>query len=549
MYPDLTATLYYDEPGARPTARYVRWLAFYLAVVILLWLVGLEGIYGHPTPFYALPQPAFQSILVPGTLLAAGALLYLITTQAIGHYTRRRLFTGAMLFLALVLVLAAQFYQELRLQNQSPAALISHYWGVLRWHLLALVVFYTALMAGLYVLNRIRWVDSEPDRRTVGWYLVGLVAFCFAFACAVAMIRGGVAGIAQAYARETYEYVGDIGKTRTIRDLFGRYLAVRPYLSMHAKVHPPGPIAVLWLLSFVAGREALALSLATISVGVLAIFPLYGWVAELTDRRTALVACTVYSVVPSIVLFTATSADILFMPFTLTTLFLFTRALRRGAILPAAAAGLGYALMSLLSFSLIAVGAYFGFMALRELLRARAGAFPVAQAFRRVLVTACVMGFAFLAAHAAVWYWFGFDMVACFQACKAQFDLDQHHLDLMTPRWPGWIWRFVNPACWLFFAGIPVSFLFIRRLRHPDPATRSLFLVFLLTLLVLNLLYLARGEGERSAMYVFPFLIVPAAHWLAAAAVHTRRLGPLAATLSFLAFQCWMIESYLFTYW
>ena len=55
------------------------------------------------------------------------------------------------------------------------------------------------------------------------------------------------------------------------------------------------------------------------------------------------------------------------------------------------------------------------------------------------------------------------------------------------------MWTFLNPACWFFFAGIPVSLLFLHRLRYPEPDTRALFLIFAMTLVMLNLLYLARG--------------------------------------------------------
>ncbi|HNT88904.1 MAG TPA: glycosyltransferase family 39 protein, partial [Candidatus Hydrogenedentes bacterium] len=413
------------------------------------------------------------------------------------------------------------------------------YARLMRWHLLAFLVFCGGLAVCLRVLAWIRWFDQDPSPRSVAWFLAGLIAFAALFACAVAMIRGGPAGIAQAYARHTYEYVGDIGAGGSIQELFGRYLRLRPHLSMHARVHPPGPIALLWIFSYVVGREPMALSLATVAFGALAIAPLYWWTRELTDKRTALTCCLLYSVIPAIVLFTATSADILFAPFTLLTLFLFTRAIQRGAVAYALAAGLGYGVMSLLSFSLVGIGAYFALVGLWKLRRA-----PTA-----VVTTAAATLLAFIAIHAAVRLWSGFDMIACFQACKAQFDADQRHLDLMTPRWPAWTWRIVNPLSWLFFAGIPVSVLFVKRLLRPDPARKGLFLVCLLTLAALNLLYLARGEGERSALYVFPFLALPAAHLIEAWGRNAKSVTPLVATLAFLAFQCWLIESYFYTYW
>ncbi|MBP8130950.1 MAG: glycosyltransferase family 39 protein [Candidatus Hydrogenedentes bacterium] len=525
--------------GARLTGLYARTLVWYLIGVLVLWLAGLEGIYGHPTPFYALPIPAFRTGVVPFGMGALIAFACLLPGWPSAQRTTRRVMAGSFAGLLFAALAVAALYQEARTQNQSLQALAREYGLLFRWHLAVLLVFVAGLAVCLRVLRLLDWLKQPPERRATAWFLAGLVGFAILFACTVAMIRGGPAGIAQAYERQAYEYIGDIGAARTVHDLFARYVRLREYLSMHARVHPPGPIALLWLLSYLVGREPMALSLATIAVGASAIVPLYFWARELTDKRTALTACLLFSVVPSIVLFTATSADMLFAPFTLTTLFLFTRAIQRGDARYAVLAGLGFGVMSVLSFSLLGIGAYFALAGL-WLLRSRPGT---------VVTTAAVMAAAFLAFHAAVWLWSGFDMVACFQACKAQFDLDQRHLDLVTPRWPAWSWRILNPLCWFFFAGIPVSVLFIKRLRRPDPACRGPFLVFLITLVALDVLYLARGEGERSALYVFPFLVIPAAHLLEEWGRKAASLAPLAATLAFLGFQCWLVESYLYTYW
>jgi hypothetical protein len=333
----------------------------------------------------------------------------------------------------------------------------------------------------------------------------------------------------------------DIGVTGSIYNLFHDYPKYRPYLSMHAKVHPPGPVALLWLISYGVGQDPLPLSLATMLIGVLALIPLFLWVREMTGERVAIIACMLYSLMPSTVLFTATSADILFMPIILLTLFFFWRALHRRSFLYAAAAGIAYAAASLMSFNLLAIGAFF----------ALAGLWRFAQKEHRLAVaqTAIVMCAAFVAFHAAIRWWSGFDMIACFHACKEQLYLDQANLDLLQPRFPGWLWRILNPVCWFYFAGIPVSLLFIWRLLKPDQESRALFLVMAGSAIVMTLLYLARGEGERSAMYILPFIVVPAAHMLDSKTTAARCIAPMAATLIFLAFQCWFTESYFYTFW
>ena len=502
----------------RLVSTYSQVFIAYLLVMFVLWAVGIEGVYGSPMPFYALVFPVF--------------------TEAMA------------------------------------------------WHLAPLGVLAVAL-AGLAIFwKRVDWDSGGPSARATAWFVFAVVVFSFVFAGAVAMLRGGIDGISHAYQRQAYEYISDIGRTSGIRALFHDYAKVRPYLSMHAKVHPPGPIAVLWLMSYVVGQGPLALSLATMALGALGIVPLYLWSASVAGKRAGLTCCMLYSVMPTVVMFIATSADILFMPFTLWTLYLFWRALDTKPLAYGLAAGVAYGLCSLLSFSLLGLGAFFAFAGLwrmthgrtptvtapclgrppavvggvplldwlRNLLRKKRGHPPqlpggVPDGRVEVILTAAAMIAGFLALHGAVRWWSGFDMIACFRDCKAQFDIDQAHLDDLTPRYPGWTWRLANPAAWFYFAGIPASVMALWRFARPEKQTRGLFLVFALTLVALTSLYLGRGEGERSAMYIMPFIAVPAAHLLDKLSGEGRRLAPIAATLGFMAFQCWFTESVFYTFW
>jgi hypothetical protein len=241
---------------------------------------------------------------------------------------------------------------------------------------------------------------------------------------------------------------------------------------------------------------------------------------------------------------------------------MFWRAIHRNSWKYALGAGALYAAMSLCSFSLLSIGAFFGFV----------GLWRIGDRSTRLSVirTAALMIASFLAVHLAVKYWSGFDIIECFRLSKAQFDEDQANLDIYSPRYPGWVFRFLNPMAWFFFAGIPVSVLFCWRLMRPEsrkgmdnvdmqssaglpPAsigpTKPLFIIFALTLFVLNLLYLGRGEGERSAMYILPFAVIPAAHLLHEFSQRRQSNGPAIATLAFLAIQCWAVETCLYTYW
>jgi hypothetical protein len=527
----------------------------YLLAMAVLWILGVESIYQHPTPFYALYLPAFSTPAVPLAVLWVMALASLHATRRAGLRPVRIGLGPVAACAAGLAALAALAALQMR---AAPGGAMPWLSGALRefiWHLGPLAVFFgfAAALSRSSAPAALAGLGPLPDVAETRRVVAATAVFLCCFACTVAMLRHGTAGISQAYQREAYEYVGDIGKTGTIHDLFARYGQIRPYLSMHAKVHPPGPIALLWVMSWLVTRDALALSLATAAVGALGVFPLHGWLRACFGARTALAGVLVYSLVPSVVLFTATSADVLFTPFTLAALWGFERSLRGGRPGWALLGGAAYGWATLLSFSLVGVGVYF----------AIAGLFALARPESRgaVVRTAALMLAAFAAVHGLVWFWSGFDYVGALRASKAQFDLDQYNLDQFTPRYPGWTFRLIfNPAAWFYFAGIPVSLLFLRqvftlrRARAEEDAVagagpRATLAAFALAAVALNFLYLARGEGERSALYLIPFVVGPAALAVARLCGGARSAEPLWGTLGFLAFQCWATELYFYTYW
>ncbi|GMV94383.1 MAG: hypothetical protein AMXMBFR82_41610 [Candidatus Hydrogenedentota bacterium] len=542
------------EADARLLSLYIRALVWYLVLVGAFALFGIESIYRNPTPFHALVYPAGETwsgpLFIMG-IIGVGVFAFVRFTAPPGTIAPHRvaLFAGASFLWVMALVAVLSREDGLAAGNASLWAVL---WEGSRWQIPALVVAFTFAMFGHRWYREHPILDDAHGIPCLRSVLTALIAFSILFSAAVAMVRGGMNGVSDAYERETYEYIGDIGLRTTIRIFLRDYNSLHEYLSMHSKVHPPGPVVILWLISKVTfTRSPLVLSWGTIVLGSTAIIPLFLWVRDLFGARQALLSAILYSLVPSIVLFTATSADILFMPLTLWTLFLFWRAIHRNSWKYALGAGALYAVMSLCSFSLLSVGAFFGLV----------GLWRLGQPGMRLSVirTAALMIASFLAVHLAVYYWSGFDVIECFRLAKAQFDEDQANLDIYTPRYPAWVFRFLNPMTLFFFAGIPVSVLFCLRILHPRQETpsqeesgvpsRQLFIVFALTLFVLNLLYLGRGEGERSAMYILPFVVIPAAHLLHEHCVRAGSIRPAVVVFVFLAIQSWAIESCLYTYW
>ncbi len=539
-------------PGLKLIRLFSLTLLGYFFSMLLLWLLGIESIYQHPTPFYALYIPIFPSLAVPGALLGVAITLYWLATQRRTRRPGRTFYLGLALTLLWSLLWLGQYINELIQTRGTDEENYQALLWVFPYHLLAgaiavLGIYFACYRDHLANLwrNAIK-PDFKLDSFTLStqqrrWVLTALFAFTIAFPMAIAMLRGGPTGISQAYARETYEYIGDIGKTSSITQLFTRYNEIHPHLSMHAKVHPPGPIALLWFFSYFLGNGHMALSIATIVFGALAIIPLFYWARTVTNEATALLCTMLYTLTPSVVLFTATSADILFTPFTLFTLWQFDKSIRTPRIRVALLAGIGYGILIHLKFSLIGIGGYFALVGLYQLY--------VHRAWRPVFQTAILMVLSALAVVGAIYLYTGFNIIDCFVLAKNQFDLDQHHLDQITPRLTAWTYRFWNPMTWFYFTGIPIALLALKVFFTPRQHKQGWITICLLTLIVLNLLYLARGEGERSALYLFPFLALPAAHSLLHYCKQHQSWTPIPITLAFLAFQCWLTESIFYTYW
>jgi hypothetical protein len=297
---------------------------------------------------------------------------------------------------------------------------------------------------------------------------------------------------------------------------------------------------------------------------------MYYWAVDVLGARRGLLATLLYTLVPTIVLFTATSADITFMPITLMTLFLFWRAIHGARIIEADAhrhceeqsdeaisssrtalfaqstayalgAGVCYGLLGLISFSLLSIGVFFALVGVWRLADER---------YRwKVVQTAALMLAAALGVHLLVYLWSGYNSIDAFLLAKQQFDTDQANLNALDPRFSAIWWKFLNPLCWFFFAGIPVSVLFLSGFKDAQARRNALLWIAGLSLVAFDALYLGRGEGERSAMYIMPFVVLPAATRLDEIAGADGSWRPISATLWFLGLQSIATESVLYTYW
>ena len=527
--------------ASRMLGEFTFWTALFLAGVGILHALKLQAIAGHATPFYAYLRPlnnAWTAWIALAPILVLPMLLMRRVLR--GQWQMGKGWTAALVLSLLApLVFVVEVYyagtggDEPSLKRAAVIAL-----SVMLRDAIPLLIAEAALFIALLGFRRLRVSDAKPSPLSLGLALAGAMVFLFLFSGAVAELRGGLHGIDKAYLRLDQEYVSDIGKGGSLRGFIGQFTELHPGLSHHGRVHPPGPTVLLWLLSFAVGFDALSLSLATMTCATLIFVPCYLWAREIGGPRMGLVACALFAVSPGIVAFTATSVDLLFMPFTLMTLCLFEHAVRKQSRAAAFGAGVFYALASFCSFNILCIGAYFGLMGLNEL--------RDPERRRPIVLTALLMLTGFLSVFGMLYLWSGFNMFECFLVGWREQRFD---LSTQTDRWPAPYWRILHPLSVLYYAGIPVAVLFFRRLFKSDALQHETFVCMALTLLFLNLIVPARGEMERTGLYMYPLLIAPAAHLLTVRWQESKSDAVLASVLGFLAFQAWLTE-YLFAgYW
>ena len=553
-----------DRVTSHLAGTYANVFGWYVVGVAVLWCVGIEAIYDSPTPFYAMVKPIFTNLSAPLMVLAvmlAGAIAL-----------RRRYFDGSQKSDKHLVVLCATLF--IVALAGMPFAGLGDCWRQTWRHVFPIGIWFFFCGIMLRTIAQVKDWDTEPVPRTLRWILAGMILFLFLYAAAIAGLREGLEGIAQAFMRQKYEPIGDIGLGGSLRGLFHDFVKLQPHLSLHARMHPPGAIGIVWILSWVVGNSPLGISLGVMAIGALTLIPLFLWFRDLTNTRTALIGCLLFTAVPSITIFTATSMDITFLFFGVWSLFLFDRAIKTRSMKWAIAAGLGYGVLSMVHFSLLTLGAYFGFVGLYRIWVApKRLSETLFIARTAVLMLAGAIGFDYL-----IYLWSGCNIVnvlavefegAAILIIQKMGWMDASFVHSLYPQWTQslpvdvvgeaeadmaprftmFAWRFITPFCLMYYVGIPISVLCWWRLRHPRPETKHRYILFLLTLFVLNLLYLAKGEGERSAMYFLPFLILPAADLMTHITEETKSIAPLTATFAFLAWQAWFTECILYTYW
>ena len=306
-----------------------------------------------------------------------------------------------------------------------------------------------------------------------------------------------------------YSVTQQYGAGRVLAD----FLRLRDSWPLHAHSNMPGKLLVLFALERLSNDPAVLAWLVVVVSNIGGIF-LYVFVRDLfADRRVAWFSLVLYLFVPG---------KLYFMPLmnivTPTVAFavavLILRWLRTGRLVFAAAAGASLYGLVLFEPLPLVLGVLFSILAIRAMYRGD-------LTWRRFIAQSGALVLAFLAAHAIVRLWLGFDLFVAFH----RVGLDAAAFNEQDGR-PYGVWVRQNLLDFLFSCGACQAVLFwialgdgLRNWRRTDlPMARTTVLVcagLAITVLALDIAGINRGEVVRLWIFLACLFQIPAA-WVCA---------------------------------
>ena len=264
-----------------------------------------------------------------------------------------------------------------------------------------------------------------------------------------------------------------------------RFAELVPSLPVNVAGHPPGPLIVLHALGVSTAAGAAALCIGAGALGA----PLtYALGRTLGTDRDARLAAVLFACSPLTLLFGVTSFDYLFATAGLGAACLLASGRRvMGAI--------AFSLAALLSWALLAIGAWAAVLAWR-----RHGARAAAA-----LATACAL--AWIAVNIALAAAYGYDPIGTLRATASVY---RHGVAAVRPHA---FWAFGSPVAWGTMLGVPIAAGALRALARGTDSAVALAIVVAIAAAA----GFTKAETERIWLFLVPLACVAAAPLLARA--------------------------------
>jgi hypothetical protein len=366
------------------------------------------------------------------------------------------------------------------------------------------------------------------------------ILFTFLINATIAMMDGSPSAISKPFDRPGAEYFWDVKFVTSVHTFLHDYISNLPHYGIHTRTHPPGDVLILYLFSKLFAPGVTVASWCAVVFTATAVLPVYFLARKIAGQSTAYLVLALYPVVPSLVLFGATSMDGIILVFLAWTTYFLHRAISHPSLPNAILAGISLWLSAMMSYVVVCVLALMILYALLE----RSSLFP---SFRAIFIATLIT----LAGFVLCYVLTGFDINHGFQASRYYDHYGMKTFKMTFPRYLDI--SFDNLIAFLVGLGPPTVILWLRQLRT-DLSTPpkhnphvSLNLALAVSIAFFSFAKLFTHETERVWLFFIPLVLIAAARAIQQATPKSPRL--LEWTTSLLFAQCWLFQLLLYTIW
>jgi 4-amino-4-deoxy-L-arabinose transferase-like glycosyltransferase len=306
------------------------------------------------------------------------------------------------------------------------------------------------------------------------------------------------------------------------------------HYSIHSRTHPPGPVIFLYFVKCLFGGGVATAAWSAVIVTATAVVPFYLLARDLAGERVARVAAAIYAVVPSLVLFGATSMDGVFLVPLMWSMYFMRRVVARPNIRNAIGAGIALAVSLMLSYVTVCVGTMMVLYAIMEVSVDAKRIWRVAGAYA---ISAGVIVLSLWLINVTS----GFNYLKCFEASR-YFD---HYLmrtfHISFGRYLDI--SFSNLVAFLIGVGLPVVVLWWKKIWKWDRFVTA----GTIAVIGFSFAKLFTRETERIWLFFAPVAVLGAASCIGRLGSSQRRV--LEWVMGLLFAQVWLFQVFLYTIW
>ena len=432
--------------------------------------------------------------------------------------------TGSICFLIIVKYALFHFYKAYIPDRFLFYALPSPKAESILWFLLPIIIFI------LFLHFR-----GKIERLSTRRFLLTLWIFLIVFSLSVAAIREGTFSVYEPFTRSFWEYTGNLPMVKNIPAFLHDYVILQPHLAVHSITHPPGYTVILFIFNHYFGAGIPALAVLVVILGDAVIFPIYYFLRKFATEDESRRGLEIFVFLPSVVMFGATSMEVVFLFFTWLAIALIVVGWHRGATV-SFIGGLVAAVALFNNFLFLLLGPFFLFLAVYFYF-----SFPFAEKIALVKRVAA-SAFGFFLFYVFLYYQTGFSIVKNFTLSRQ-----------LSAQWIESSWKspqiyviyfIMNIVAFAVYLGIANLPFFINYFKSFFSKKNLMMAAGFATVLLFLTVGIFQGEVERIWLFITPLFILPLVRL-----IPYKDNRHFIAIISLLFFQIVVFQVLFYTYW